>query len=927
MSYSCSPHEARLDALLTRVLSSDSHTSSSNAAVQEISSLIASHGSQMSSKLVVYRASVELFIPVLQHPGHQRLQFVIPALTALLSRESRHRTALLAPLLDTISDQERRNPLREQLFQGLSMQLLSKSPNNNSLLVGELYQLVALALHATKVIDGESSSEDEKDLPPSVVSSTLHGPNGQQQRLETNALSLLQAYLYRYRSAATSFVSDTILQPLSLLSTATKINPATACPICSYQHNCTAFLNTLHSGTAKSTSLCADILCLQLPHLPWKLWLTTDGTFRNRITQGIESLLRICFCRLNNRLEKKLDATSLGRLAVTLLCKVPLHLDEMLQQQSMGLISWANTSLQQVSNSSMVSTIAREILVDSIGGKNTPEGSISPMSPSLKRWLESDPASTDFISTLVSQGERHHRLVGALLRSKPTMIVDDEILWRTLQRQVSPASVACMKLSKSISWIEELLIGRERLHEEQITLKRKIGSLVFPLLQTGLGTTVSTATRVSTCNACGHLLPLDWAELGIAKTTSLMNGIMVIAMDGDLSVKLQTAGCKSMGCACDHMFSDRHFSESPEGSTLLRKIMGLLPGLCSAQPCSVRCMALFAMGNVAQILIGRIVESDAPVVVSYATICVSMLRSEQDEKVVANVIRTAGHVLSLLVYHGSSNCSSVSMEHNDRMSSVFDFAEDVIIELVGRLHLAVKLAGRDGCTRNFGCNKRTAVKKHGTGACNALAEIFRHRPVAEASNRAGTEPLCRAAIQGLLSVFQSLTHVSNTNPKLVVSASRALCSLEASTVPTLVDRDGSSVLRNAVLSSVAWLQTSSNNAVALSSQREAVESVLMLLLRGLTSHDASYILKWCYAQSLQPLLSFLVRWMTDKQCSCECFVPFALAIQMPSVNFVLDVSVEQQFFVKAVGLSFDVPHSSSDTTTVSESIDGDSDEL
>lgn len=904
--------------------------------VSNLSSHVMSSVDILSSKAIVCEAARDVLLPFLlkddaDHGSdvgflRQSQSLAIKAIDALLTSPPTNRncSALMAPLVDHISvdgaERQSPNPIRQLLFQALQHRLLlltnssvtdlgRKDMLSNDVAITVVHCLTH-ALQMAKAIDGTQlhACHPDKDVTPSVIQRFV-SMSLEFEQWQHSSLELWLALLERHPDCASSFTAN-ILLPSPVMHTPPLTSPSSSsksklaglpCQLCGLFASQT-FQEILHSITNNdNTLLCMKILIRTIPRLPIQIWMRNERntthtlmTFRDQICHGFDNILSIVTC-LTRRMEslEAIVVTALVELIETLLLGISVMTDPTIELRVTDLLRILSTIALQPHYSHAFPV--RDLFVNLLGGKITPQGQRTPMCCWLQLWLRSKDGSEYVKKLLVpslnnTQKEESplRRLVDALLRNIPDVILDDDEVWVMFQSFVTDE-----KQAHGVHLMEALLCGLDR---ARFYTSRDVVSFAVPILLCAAEQTTDISRCVAACNSYGSLATHDWramlsrADMGLL--THIFRSVLDICSNASLNAKIRSAGCKALGDMSAKCFVETDFGQHHCLVHLLRDIAQALKVSSSDLRASVRCMALFAMGNVAQVVRGctGLDQLDGSIIVEMSEICLNSMH-DPDEKSVANAIRSVGHATVLLM---DRNTQQLWTLHG---FSAANFARQVMEHLIARVNHVVTLTtvgqAEESTHLKLNWRQRSGIKKHGWGACNTLSLILTHGVMV-----VDNEPICILAIQALL---RCVVHTREMNEKVAIAAMKALLCVNATTLMSLVSK--CDILVQAISVLIGILVDSTDNdqqhgSVTMSRRLMAeVELTLHRLLSGLSIQSALSILRTTPPEHVR----FLFEWMVRKECPSAFFVPFALSIQTSVVN--LDLATEQLVLLKAVDFS------------------------
>lgn len=864
--------------------------------IHELCELVSIHHNHLASDIIVHQTFCNVLLPNLSLDNITSTSSItLPILDvsmSLLRADSKHVTAIMAPLVDDVSDEgtekQVANPVRRRLFECLQHRLLHSDQlgeaSSEVLGVEKLCRCLTRALRMAKKIDGTKShaGESGKDVDPNFIRRILSNYLAT-RKLKIPCLEVFLAYLERHPDTSSTFVPETLVASMTGRP-ATTNSQSRACSICGLEHQLD-FLLALHSASdTYAAALCMKILSLQLSRLPWHLWFrgervpgsmqSSSFTFRDRITTGVRNILRVTRCWLQRDYQSVVVA--LTDLIRVLLNNVPLAGNESIEVLAVELVNDLTETIlnttHQVSRDALCN-----VLIESMGGKDTPQGQKTRMSSALKRWLGTCQGSTFVQKIIVSLSidtvvnSTAHQILCAILRSFPEVVFLENAMWDEFQ-----STIQCLNETESgyrkqsVMLLENLLQGMR-----DCSPRNDVVSFAVPFLKGGLKVD-NNGIRVSACNAFGYLGAGDWRSLtGLGQATAIVGSVLALCTDQSVGAKLRSASCKAVGEISSNLFIQGDFSQGSDAALLVTSTLQTMTRAVEDPNASVRCMALFATGNLVQVLRGQQLHPSVdPRVLVHASRQSFAHLLDPDEKTAGNAIRTIGHVACLVL---DINFLDIFTKGGLELPS---FLDQVVEALTARVNAAIELSVRPSANK-LSWKKRLAVRKQGWGACNSLASIFEGILATTTAAVVSTQP----AVDCL---YNCLQHLSSLNEKVSVSAMKAIRRFD----PRLLRPGRRDALADAVLSCLHYLENNEGTPPGSRLNHE-LELTLRHLLSCLSSSDAASILR------RRSTALFLYRWMMEEQCPSVYFVPFALATQMPGIA--VDFQVEQLFSVQAVG--------------------------
>lgn len=270
-------------------------------------------------------------------------------------------------------------------------------------------------------------------------------------------------------------------------------------------------------------------------------------------------------------------------------------------------------------------------------------------------------------------------------------------------------------------------------------------------------------------------------------------------------------------------------------------------------------------------------------------------------QVVGNAIRSIGHWGALMV----RTCVD-----DDLRSSTIDCLTRIIEAVTSKLSRTLAL-GSEAERSIMSWKQRSAAKKHGWGACNALGCIFASMGPEETGDEVwDSRPLLDATVQSLGELVRCIDHISVLPEKVVVSAMIAIRSIPSELLFSMVAEESKRSGFSSGSGIVTLLQECvfivyQNPAPATSRNHEsssklvvASSDLLQYLLPVASISDMVLLLK--SEDMTRPVLDFLYSWMVEKEVPGRAFEIVALALQRPGLGVTSDVALEQNFASRAL---------------------------
>jgi hypothetical protein len=820
---------------------------------------------------------------------------IVQALKCLFKVRS-HASAMLAPLTQSVSDSGHEqvvvNPVRCALFQALQAAIrhdmlhdADTSTAAPTAAAAATCECFTLMLNCCRRIDCGSqsvatSTSAVEYLEISVIEGFLARALAE-ETTQTNSLQLLLAVLQFHPASGRSLAKLLLFQDVrnSTELTATR-NACRQCNFCGSPD----FLRQMHAPDPGLAALSMQCAAQLLAGLPLALWLQDEKpnplrsrTFRDRVVAALLDLLQITGCVL--RSTRLVDDNSLASLVKSLLTHVPCYLERSLLDRACMLVE--TVALEQRQSSSLC-----EVLVQCLGGYDTPDGRLTTMCAPMATWLEK-PVGRLFVHSLLaaipgSNGNnldgKSSRLICGIVRSKPDTILNDESTWSSFRQAVLSTSRSDRALT-AVQLIEALMHGRRDFGTTETTIPT-VDVLIFVL--SCLESTLSQENAIlaySACAALGSMLSSDWNMLQCDVVKSFIDQMVQLCVSRESTVKLKNQCCKSIGDICENYLASDASQTDDEVTAYICNLVteGMLAVLADSKcKFAAKSMALFTCGNVMR---GILLRASNPAVIhngivrDLAEIAFQLVACSEG-KISVNAVRCIGFV----------TCVLFAIETDSEMIAVlptFQRGTETLNMLV-QAYLSQIANGND---HHIGWKQRTRIKKECRAACNAISVIFKH--IGRVPRNHATQCLEKP----VAALIRCLTHWPDTNDKVIVTALAALRSLDTLILSDICSRSGDNALGlglifccNALFINPEMKQSSFGvHEIALT---------LRHFMSSVTVQDALFLLHSREASESAYLLQ-LFEWMVSNQVPSAAFRSFAVAMQTSTISMV--IQIEQKF--------------------------------
>jgi hypothetical protein len=899
-------------ARLVHVYEENTEESDSSRRLQEIASLVQqeAHGEALGGD-ILSSAVRDIFLPYLEKtlPFSSSRSAVgattadatatLGAIQAALANETVVST-LLAPTVEEVDPDgaahPRENPVGIRLLQWLrtALQQHAVSP------VEVLDCLATLLRSMGRVHGGKrgsvgSSSSQALAVDPRRLYQILEDcwrPEGKSANDHPtrvlSVLQLLQTLVEQQPEASSTLLSHILVSsPSTALASVTRV-----CPHCGVvPSSVSMWLAALHDSNQHSDQVkailiqCTDFL---LKKAPLSVWIPPEdhrptrsnnvSSFRERIHAGLLVLLDIGVCRLRQlSISSSTTMVDNTKLTIALLRFPPYANSSELLRRGTAFAG----DLMKICWSVNISTHAphQAMWVDALaplmGGQTTPQGQLTVMSLPLRMWLLSPEGKNlvlDLLTERVEQegGDRQALFFRQAAKSLPQMFLQDHKIWTAL---LSFSDWMDGKGSAAgATVVEALLEGRRDCTDVGISVdssevSRAVGSRLPKWLKS-----LDTDLVRSALASYSYLSPNDWSGLRVWRFH--VDPIVQLCSDTQSGQKIRSEACKSLGDVCTNLVP---VMSSPDGVDPTADLKSLLDEICGALLKSldanknVAYKAAFGLGNMAQVLSQPsspcIVDTNLLEEVSNAVV---ERLDRDDPKLVSNVIRAASHMICLL---------GLECYADDQVRFVGS-SEKVLESLANRIQEALALA--QGHLSHLSWKQRSAVKKLGWGACNALTTIFSGLGDSVCALPTNSAHVC------LENLCTCLIHGEILYDKTVVAAMTALNSVDPSYLGQALN--GKAVFTQALGALVNGLPKFQQDKSKLDMIRNGT---LKGLLDICSIADACHVLDGLAAAAA---LGHFYEWLILQDTSAEVFGRLALAIQR---CVAVDVYWEHKFASRA----------------------------
>ncbi|KAG7363403.1 heat repeat-containing protein [Nitzschia inconspicua] len=632
--------------------------------------------------------------------------------------------------------------------------------------------------------------------------------------------------------------------------------------------------------------------------LPWKRWLNQDISHKNRgtsglfrkVTSALESLFSIVSEDFQPSPTRFPKSRSYSRLLKTLLTDIPICNDGLKQTATQLWQSLAYVIFDPSSSESKVQ-LAADSLVQSSGGYSSPSGEMVGMCEVGRIWFsEKREASGIFIERLFdsiasqNNGWKHSfEILVALLKTLPNVAVENWFSYRVLLERLS-RSGGIDRTTLYLDILEAFASGRRDFGDDVSQSHEDFVNFACTFLDSA---SANNTMQIHRCilRIYSYFLGVDWRQL--AEKEKLRIHLHRITMQCNAaSAKLRELACKAIGEFCTQFFGEGNSAIVFTSRTIAEEVCGqLLQSSKDTHP-TVRAMAIFALGNLADSV--RACETyhllDEEIVCAIVQLVVEAL-NDRNDKVVGNAIRCVGHAGFVVLKQKSSSAYRLAREILERLTEKLSRSLSASLDKESNVVLTWK--------------QRSTAKKHGWGTCYSLGMILgaiSHDCSDENSMIAG----CAHAFQMLSLCLQ---HHACLNLKFVLAAMDAMCKISPTTMVLLSSNQrliGAALCNSIELLSLSMDDKDINRCVDFRKLAQRNACLLRHLLRSSSNADARYVLLEEEISSRE--MNNLYKWMVEQtieDVDARSYEIFALGLSSLS-RWSDDISLEQRFASRAL---------------------------
>ena len=610
------------------VLSSECQSSGNPVAVQCFTRLIQASIKYLPAEETAHGVVAQVLLPRIEASTYDSLAIVISILKVLnaLVADSRQASALLAPLVQDVGldgkEEQVFNPLRQRLFSTLQRRLLV---GEEVLIRQEACRCLAQTLVAAHRLDGDHhSSSIKRDVDMGGMErfliEILSRPSNEKNTVEEvqplllPALDLLRVLIKRHPDASAGIGTKLLVAPKRQTGGARETE---ACTVCSkHPFAFVPFIERVHSCSYDVAVVAISTFCLAdlLETMPLQKWLVGPKTMTLSITSrkiidSLEIIIEVTRCRFLRPAIMAIE--SLSRLAKVILAEIPYENKHLVIVASK---LWASLGelVYRPDQSQQVKTTLAEVLVDSMGGRVTPQGYLTPMCIPAQVYLSNSSSTSSLLNQIISSIESNDgcfqqstEMLRGILRTRPkTAHVDWDRLHMILLRNVESDSKE-LRLS-SLQILEGLVLGRKDFGddtEDKFTTASIATAVDYILRKTRIDP--NAQCRGLSFQSYAGLLARDWIAIGNAGSGLIIHVDTILGQcgkphdtetaRGEPNANVRSAACKAIGefCTqclvsaenrCDVLWNDEAFIH------VSRRVLATMLESLGDSNASVRCM-------------------------------------------------------------------------------------------------------------------------------------------------------------------------------------------------------------------------------------------------------------------------------------------------------------------------------------------------
>lgn len=431
-------------------------------------------------------------------------------------------SAMLAPLIQDVSaegnEELATNQIRRNLFRCLQTTLLKETLPIDARLTA--CSVLTVAMEESHKINKQKSKADVSELDQTELESFFYVNLAHQSPLYESSCRLLKALLEVYPA--------TKLSTRLLFSEGFKSKdleaPMVSCPYCGARLSKFGHVLASVHATFGSESAAAGLDCITalLKTLPLDLWLGQGLACRASMTgfrrQVIETLINILTFAKCSVLRAKQSSSSVSKLCTTALLHFQWR-DETMTKAGEDL--WASLVASFASADSAQERIVAETLITCIGGKVTPQGTLTRMQPPVSNWFENSEGSRSFLEGLLENLQASEKLPTSMskdlfcsiLRVRPATLI---LCWDDFVAFCDEARIGNSRQQEAcLASLEALLQGRRDFPSQEIDdISSSIRGLFLDIAKSTRENTPGKQVLGSTLLCYTAMTSADWIVLG-----------------------------------------------------------------------------------------------------------------------------------------------------------------------------------------------------------------------------------------------------------------------------------------------------------------------------------------------------------------------------------------------------------------------------
>ena len=674
------------------------------------------------------------------------------------------------------------------------------------------------------------------------------------------------------------------------------------------------------------------------------------STFQQNLLDVLDDMTRIAYCQVQQQRSRNHNhhdddtiighnvTAELGAYIKVILMHIPLDEYDVIlfdsgRKKSGQPDVWAVKLVDTIMSQSLssVDTIFTKMITECLRGHITTTGPLQRTSPPIEMWLQQEGRSflKDLLSNVILAVPSSNilSLLYDILRSHPDLTLahlpPTSIIHDPQQDTcLSPWSLLkCVMTQYTLTepemvaqCMERLLLGRHNYMKDVIatpsvrtvTLEELL-EVMLPIFESYIrGHHVSDYIQGLACICISHFFTDDWNTiLHLMSTTdpSLLDGMLILIQrivqnctDARVSETLQVTCCKSIGNICTALIPSRcmvdHYQKAH--SIVMNSFQALEQTISHEHAIAIRCMAMFALGNLSHAVVTTPTNFDLlgvdvmDMLTELAELCILGM-SDVNEKFATNAIRTAAYMAGLVLQYPDQ------LPYYGRKQQLLRRAIAIYVDKI-RLVMALESECESTQEVHYSWKQRLAIRKQGWGSCNSLSFLLERDILTQLSstrdnddknndNRTSENSVENDVVSCLVECFENIDTV---HEKVVLSACMAFRS-----IPNLSSLTNDILLGRAMVACSTFLfgdtSTTECNDQPTKKLKMEMESLLETLL--LHCRETS-ILEALQTETFVSNICPLFQWMVHQDCSPTTFQLFANTL---AISGVIDVNVEQQF--------------------------------